>query len=169
MTFANISSWRYFTDCIVIYRIMFKLDLITWCLWQTIICRHMTHVHKKILPRVNRLQIRGISIIKVVQFPSSIAICFHFWRTQILFVGPLISLFWTSGDVCPVFQSHGEFPTCVFSCLCTMDSSDSPLCVCLDNQCTCRHIHKHWWCLNTQPNVPQHSALNHSATPARLE
>ena len=25
-------------------------------------------------------------------------------------MGPLIPLFWTSGDVCPVFQSQGGFP-----------------------------------------------------------
>ena len=30
---------------------------------------------------------------------------FNFWRTRVLFVGPLIPLFWTSGDVCPGFQS----------------------------------------------------------------
>ena len=43
---------------------------------------------------------------------------FKFWRTQVLFVGPLIPLFWTSGDVCPGFQSQGGslfvcFLTCV--------------------------------------------------------
>ena len=34
----------------------------------------------------------------------------HFWRTSFPFVGPLISLFWTSGDVCTVLRSHGGFP-----------------------------------------------------------
>ena len=29
-----------------------------------------------------------------------------FWRTRVLFVGPLIPLFWTSGDICPGFQSQ---------------------------------------------------------------
>ena len=33
-----------------------------------------------------------------------------FCRTQVLFVGPLIPLFWSSGDVCPGFQSQGGFP-----------------------------------------------------------
>ena len=33
-----------------------------------------------------------------------------FYRTQALFVGPLIPLFWTSGDVCPGLQSQGGFP-----------------------------------------------------------
>ena len=28
-----------------------------------------------------------------------------FWRTQVLFVGPRIALFWTSGDVSSGFQS----------------------------------------------------------------
>ena len=31
----------------------------------------------------------------------------NFWRKQVFFVGPLISLFWTSGDICPGFQSQG--------------------------------------------------------------
>ena len=34
----------------------------------------------------------------------------NFCRTQVLFVGPLIPLFWTSGDVCPGFQSQDGFP-----------------------------------------------------------
>ena len=42
-------------------------------------------------------------------------------------MGPLIPLFWTSGDVCPGFQSHGGPLACVPNRLCTMDSSDSPL------------------------------------------
>ena len=36
-------------------------------------------------------------------------------RTKFLFVGPLITLFWTAGDVCPGFQSQGGFP-----CLCAL-------------------------------------------------
>ena len=43
---------------------------------------------------------------------------FNFCRTRVLFVGPLIPLFWTSGDVCPGFQSQGGFLTCTLSCLC---------------------------------------------------
>ena len=31
----------------------------------------------------------------------------NFWRTHFLFVGPLIPLFRTYGDVCPGFQSQG--------------------------------------------------------------
>ena len=31
---------------------------------------------------------------------------FYFWRTWVLFVGPLIPLFWTSGDVSSGFQSQ---------------------------------------------------------------
>ena len=32
------------------------------------------------------------------------------WRTSVLFVGPLIPLFWTSGDVYPGFQSQSGYP-----------------------------------------------------------
>ena len=35
------------------------------------------------------------------------------------FLGPLILLFWTSGDACPVFQSQHRFPhLCTLSTLC---------------------------------------------------
>ena len=42
----------------------------------------------------------------------------NFWRTQVLFVGPLIPLFWTSGDVCPGFQNQVGSHFCVSSHLC---------------------------------------------------
>ena len=35
---------------------------------------------------------------------------FKFWRTSILFVRPLIPLFWTSDDICHGFQIQDEFP-----------------------------------------------------------
>ena len=44
----------------------------------------------------------------------SLVIFFNFWRTSFLFVVPLIPLCWTSGDVCPWFQSQSATP-----CLCT--------------------------------------------------
>ena len=34
-----------------------------------------------------------------------------FWRSSVLFVLPLLSLFWTSGDIWPGFQSQGGFPS----------------------------------------------------------
>ena len=49
------------------------------------------------------------------------------WRTQVPFLGSLIPLFWTSGDVCPECQIQGGFLACVRCHLCAMDSSDSPL------------------------------------------
>ena len=36
-----------------------------------------------------------------------------FWRTWVLFVGPLISLLWTSGDIWPGFQSQVGSLTCL--------------------------------------------------------
>ena len=35
-----------------------------------------------------------------------------FWMTSVLFVRPLIPLFWTFGDVCPGFQSQDGFLAC---------------------------------------------------------
>ena len=51
----------------------------------------------------------------------------HFWRTWVLFVGPLIPLFWTSSDISPGFQSQGGSIACVLCHLHAMNSWDSPL------------------------------------------
>ena len=47
------------------------------------------------------------------------------WRTSVLFVGPLIPLFWTSSDICPWFQSQGRSLSCVLPHLCVMILLDS--------------------------------------------
>ena len=40
-----------------------------------------------------------------------------FLRTEVLFVGPLIPLFWISGDFCPGFQSQGGSLACFLTCV----------------------------------------------------
>ena len=40
----------------------------------------------------------------------SLRLFFLFWRTSVLFVWPLVSLFWTSGDVCPGLQNLDVYP-----------------------------------------------------------
>ena len=40
-----------------------------------------------------------------------------FWRTEVLFLGPLMPLFWTPGYVCPGFQSQGRSFACFFACV----------------------------------------------------
>ena len=50
-----------------------------------------------------------------------------FWRTSVLFVRPLIPLFWTCADVCHGFQSQGGFLACVLPRLHAMDSLDSSI------------------------------------------
>ena len=42
-------------------------------------------------------------------------------------MGPLIPLFWTSGDACPRFQSQGGSLACMLRRLQAMDSSPSAL------------------------------------------
>ena len=79
---------------------------------------------------------------------------YFFWRTQVLFLGPLMPLFWTSGDVYPGFETQGGSLACVLSRLC--DPEIHFWC----NTCwlfrgqrgslfdphTCRScVHKHWW------------------------
>ena len=46
---------------------------------------------------------------------------FKFWRTRVLFVGLLVPLFWTSGDVSSGFQSQGGFLACTLSCFGTTE------------------------------------------------
>ena len=41
---------------------------------------------------------------------------FNFREIQVLYVGSLITLFWTSGDVCHGFQSQGGFLACFLVC-----------------------------------------------------
>ena len=52
--------------------------------------------------------------------------CWFFWRTSVLFVKPLIPLFWTSDDVSSGFQRQSGSLTIVLRRLYAMDSSDSP-------------------------------------------
>ena len=81
----------------------------------------------------------------------------NFWRTHVLFVGPLIPLFWTSGDICPGFQSQGGL-ACMLSCLraiplihlwCDtcwpLDGLHGSLPTLTHVLAAFRRIHKHWW------------------------
>ena len=52
------------------------------------------------------------------------------------FVGPLIPLLLTSGDICPGFESQGGSSVAYFVARITMDSSDSPL---------VQHLLTFWW------------------------
>ena len=58
---------------------------------------------------------RSVCLLRV----SAGGLCFfiNFWRTSILFVGQLIPLFWTSGEVCAGFQSLGGSLVCVVACV----------------------------------------------------
>ena len=112
----------------------------------------------------------------------------------VLFVGPLIPLFRTSGDVCPGFQSQGGL-ACMLSCLRAIPQIHLWCNTCrpLDGQhgsratltyilAAVRHYPQAlvasrseprlkpmaWARARTRnPTVPQHSALNHSTIPAR--
>ena len=48
-------------------------------------------------------------------------------RSLVIFVGPLIPLFWTFGAVCPEFQTRMDPLSSVLCYLHAIDSSDSPL------------------------------------------
>ena len=59
-----------------------------------------------------------------------------FSMISVLFVRPLITLFQSSGNIYPVFQSQGGFLTCMLHRLSLMESSDSSL---------VRHLQTCWW------------------------
>ena len=50
------------------------------------------------------------SIIVSMVAQTRVNFFFNFWRASVLFVGPLMPLFWTFGDICPGFQSQGGSP-----------------------------------------------------------
>ena len=58
----------------------------------------------------NKDKYTSIKVLEKTAVPKFFVFFKIFCRTQVLFVGPLIPLFWTSGDVCPGFQSQGGFP-----------------------------------------------------------
>ena len=89
-------------------------------------------------------------------------------------MGPLIFLFWTSGDICSGFQRQGGILALMLSCLASLvqhllTSWWATWQQCLFDPHTCRScVHK---CkdLNPQPRVLQDSTLHHSTIPARLK
>ena len=80
----------------------------------------------------------------------SFLFCFKkFWRTYVLFFGPLVPLFWISGDVSSGFQSQSLF--CLICCFVEANvmyiPQDSPLVV---------HVPTSWWpaCSWSLPHMP---------------
>ena len=94
---------------------------------------------------------------------------FKFRKTEVLFMGPLIPLFWISGDVCPGFQSQGG-SLCVLSRFC-----DPQIHLWCDTgwlyrgqngsqAITCRH----WWRFRARTHLdPDHQLLTHSSAEQR--
>ena len=78
-------------------------------------------------------------------YMHKIIACFFlkFLRTSVLFMGPLILLFWTSACIRNGFQSQGASLTCVLPFLYAMDSSDLPLVQHLLNS-VCPVLHLFW-------------------------
>ena len=55
-------------------------------------------------------KIQRTMLILPQKYGSNSALLKNFWRTWVLFVGPIIPLFWTSGDVSSGFQSQSWQP-----------------------------------------------------------
>ena len=73
-----------------------------------------------------------------------------------IFEGPLILMFWTSGDVCPGFQSQGGSLTWVLH---HMHATDSPADLLVASMAAepywsmYFHIYKYWWGLSPESRV----------------
>ena len=88
----------------------------------------------------------------------------------------LVPHFWTSGDICPRFESQGGSLIYVLCCLCTLDSSDSVMVRRLLTSCKWAfwytYYFKYWWysnpCHTIQYGVRQIGALTVWASVARL-
>ena len=66
------------------------------------------------------------------------------WRILVFFVGPLIFLFWNSGDIYPWFQNKDTL-ACMLHHLPTTDSSNSPLVWHLLSPFSSMHLLGHWF------------------------
>ena len=86
----------------------------------------------------------------------------NFWRISVLFVEPLIALFWTFGEISPGFWLLLVWPW-VWHLLTSSQPAWQP---CLFDRHTCTH--KHWW--DSNPSV-QHSMrsnyLSHAGSTTR--
>ena len=56
----------------------------------------------------------------------------NFWMTWVLLVGPLIPLFWTSGNVCPGFQSQDGSLACFLTWVILRFTSGVTLADCIE-------------------------------------
>ena len=87
-----------------------------------------------------------------------------FWRTQVLFVGPLIPLFWTSGDICPGFLCDSQIHLWCNACwLCRGQYSSWAFSVHVLTDHVSTSI---GWRSNPWLCTSQHITTNHLATPA---
>ena len=74
---------------------------------------------------------------------------------QVFFVGPLIPLFWTSGDVCPSFQSHGLYLACFLACVILRFTSGVAPADCMVASMTAEpfqstYLQMYWWKFGVQ-------------------
>ena len=94
-------------------------------------------------------------------------------------MGPLITLFWTSGDVCLVFQSQGRSLACFLACVILRLTSGVTPADCIEVSIAAKPFQSTY--LQTCPQAlvevrglnhdhlcGKHSAVCHSATPAQL-
>ena len=90
----------------------------------------------------------------------------NFWRTWVLFVGPLIPLFWTSGDVSSGFQSQSGFclirtwrrrtsnVTHSLRFISGATTADLLAASMATEPISSTYLRRHWWELNGRPLAP---------------
>ena len=103
-----------------------------------------------------------------------------FWRTQVLFLGPPIPLFWASGDVCPGFQSQGGSLACFLACVILRFTSGTTPADCIEVSTAAKPFLIHVLAdvstsigggSGLEPTtIPcrKHGSVSHSATPAQI-
>ena len=113
--------------------------------------------------------------------------CFlkKFWGHKSFFLGPLIPLFWTSGDICPGFQSKGGSLACFLTCVVLRFTSGATPADCIEVSMAAKPFQTTYLQMCPQALVEdwarpglepmtvhaahsKHGTVNHSATPARL-
>ena len=105
---------------------------------------------------------------------------FRYWNTQVLFMGPLMPLFWTPGDIGPGFQTRVDFFTCFLACVILKFTSGVIPVDCreiawqpsLFGPHTWRCVYKEWWRFGARTHdrsCGKHSTVYHSATSIFVE
>ena len=139
------------------------IGIALWCVFTERMqhCSKWTRTCGSIWMYIIKINIHSNFVLYELQFSEHLLLLFKsVWRTFVLYVGPLIPLFWTSGGFCPGPQSQRGSLTRMLHHLHAMDSLDSSLLTawwpawqpsCLIH--ILAHVYRHWWGSNPGSQV----------------